>query len=261
MNRSGPPTGRQILPPTGTRLRRNEVHLWCVSLDRSLSALADLRQTLTQEETSRATRYFAARDRDRFVVSRAFLRKILSRYLDAKPEQVQFRYGSHGKPALVAGRGGHAIRFNLAHSHNLALYTVARERRVGVDLERVRPISDAERIAERFFCRQEYASIRALPRGVRQQAFYHYWTCKEALAKATGYGLSLELDQVEVSLAPGEPVRLLQIGGDEHEASRWRLYVLTPAPGYIGALAVEGHAWRLAGWRWPEWMGEAGEQE
>jgi 4'-phosphopantetheinyl transferase len=84
------------------------------------------------------------------------------------------------------------------------------------------------------------------------QAFFHCWTRKEAYIKARGEGLSLPLDQFDVSLVPGEPAAVLGIRQDPSEASRWSLQELDPAPGYAAALAVEAHGLHLACWQWPQ---------
>ncbi|MGD1216752.1 MAG: 4'-phosphopantetheinyl transferase superfamily protein, partial [Terriglobales bacterium] len=106
-------------------------------------------------------------------------------------------------------------------------------------------------IAERFFSRREVAMLRTLPTDVQQQAFFRCWTCKEAYIKARGEGLSLPLDQFDVSLVPGEPAAVLGTQRDPSEASRWSLQELTPASGYAAAIAVKGHGWRLTCWQWP----------
>jgi 4'-phosphopantetheinyl transferase len=80
--------------------------------------------------------------------------------------------------------------------------------------------------------------------------FFHCWTCKEAYIKARGEGLSLPLDRFQVVLILGEAAPLLSLDGDPQEASRWSLRKLTPAPGYVAALAVEGQGWRLAQWHY-----------
>jgi 4'-phosphopantetheinyl transferase len=64
--------------------------------------------------------------------------------------------------------------------------------------------------------------------------------------------LARPLDGFDVSLAPGEPARLLRVDGDPQQACRWCLLALMPAAGYVAALAVEGHGWRLACWEWPD---------
>jgi 4'-phosphopantetheinyl transferase len=144
------------------------------------------------------------------------------------------------------------LRFNVSHSHGLALYAVTRRRKIGIDIERVRPISGPEQLAARFFSAGENAELCALPEHVKHEAFFNCWTRKEAYVKARGEGLSLPLNQFDVSLNPGEPARLLRVERDPQEAARWSLQGLTPAPGYVAALAVEGHGWRLACWEWRE---------
>jgi 4'-phosphopantetheinyl transferase len=84
--------------------------------------------------------------------------------------------------------------------------------------------------------------------------FFNCWTRKEAYIKARGQGLSLPLDQFDVSLTPGEPAALLQTRDLPDEAARWSLWELHPGPGYIAALAVEGCPnWQLMSWQWPEY--------
>ena len=121
-----------------------------------------------------------------------------------------------------------------------------------IDLEYIRSVPDAEEIAARFFSCQENAVFRALPPEQKQAAFFNCWTRKEAYIKAIGDGLAFSLDQFDVSLSPGEPARLLGIKGSSAAAAHWSLQELTPAPGYVAALAVEGHGWSLICWQWPE---------
>ena len=111
---------------------------------------------------------------------------------------------------------GDAIRFNVSHSHGIALYAVTRGREVGIDLERIRSDLAVAEIAERFFSRREIAMLRTLPIEAQRQAFFRCWTRKEAYIKARGEGLSLPLDQFDVSLAPGEPAAVLGTDNQIH---------------------------------------------
>jgi 4'-phosphopantetheinyl transferase len=101
------------------------------------------------------------------------------------------------------------LNFNLSHSAGLALYAFARDQEVGVDVERVRFDIEHEQIAERFFSPYERSVLRSLPAEEKAETFFACWTRKEAFIKAHGEGLSLPLDQFDVSLASGEPARLL----------------------------------------------------
>jgi 4'-phosphopantetheinyl transferase len=121
-----------------------------------------------------------------------------------------------------------------------------------VDVERIRPDVASEKIAKRFFSPREAAMLCRLPGEIQQEAFFACWTRKEAYLKAIGEGITLRLDQFEVSVTPGEPATFLSINGDPKEASFWSLKELNPEPGYVGALAVKGHGWDLRCWRWEE---------
>lgn len=157
--------------------------------------------------------------------------------------------GWHTEGSAVEGRPA-TLSFNLSHSHDLALYAIAGTRAVGVDVELVRPEIAIQHIPEHFFSRSEVAALRSLPLDEQPLAFCQFWTCKEAAAKARGEGLTLSLDHIEVSVEPDTPPRLLRVTGSADEAARWSLYNFVPAPGYVAALAVEGHDWRLAAWDW-----------
>src|ERR1035437_9410190 len=239
-------------PPETLVLGCHEVHVWRATLDRTPSQIQSFLHNLSEDEQARAERFHFQRDREHFIVARGVLRAILGSYLNRAPEDVSFCYSSHGKPALAGESNGDAIRFSVSHSHGVALYAVTRGRAVGIDLERIRFNLAVAEIAERFFSRREVAMLRTLPTEVQRQAFFRCWTRKEAYIKARGEGLSLPLDQFDVSLAPGEPAAVLGTQPDPTEASRWSLQELTPAPGYVAALAVEGHGWRLTCWHWPD---------
>ena len=237
-------------PPPDLALAQDEVHVWRAPLDLAVEQVRALRRTLTLDERERADRFHFPKDRRHFVVARGVLRDILGRTLGEEPDQLRFRYSAFGKPALTHEFGGERLRFSLAHSQGLALYAVTLGREIGIDLEYVRPDLADEQIAERFFSRREVDVLRALEKDVRKLAFFNCWTRKEAYVKARGEGLSLPLDQFDVSLAPGEPAALVSTQGDPQEASRWSLQEIAPGPGYVAALAVQGHAWGLKRWQW-----------
>jgi 4'-phosphopantetheinyl transferase len=237
-------------PPETLVLGCDEVHVWQATLDQNPSQMQSFLHNLAADEQTRAERFYFQRDREHFIAARGVLRAILGGYLNRAPECLSFCYSSYGKPSLAGESGENALRFNVAHSHGVALYAVTRGREVGIDLERIRFDLAVAEIAERFFSRREVAMLRALPTEAQRQAFFRCWTRKEAYIKARGEGLSLPLDQFDVSLAPGEPAAVLGTQPDPSEASRWSLQEVIPVPGYAAALAVAGHGWRLTCWQW-----------
>jgi 4'-phosphopantetheinyl transferase len=238
-------------PPPELSLSSAGVHIWRAALDPAASCVEQLRRTLSADELHRAARFHFPRDRRRFIVARGVLRNILGRYLGVSPVELGFHYSAYGKPAL-ADMAEEGLRFNLSHAHEMALFAVTCGREIGVDIEYLQREIACEEIAERFFSAHERASLHAVSAELKHQAFFNCWTRKEAYIKAHGEGLSLPLDQFDVSLGPGEPAALLATRGDPREALRWSLQALTPGPGYVAAVAVEGQGWHLICWQWRE---------
>lgn len=216
---------------THPELATGDVHVWQASLDVTASQLLLLSGAASPAERERAGRFRLARDRDRFVARRGLLRILIGRYLGSAPETVQLRYGANGKPELAESPLRPALRFNVSHSQGLGLFAFARERRVGIDVEALRPVPEAERIAEHFFSTRERAALRALPAATRLESFLRHWTCKEAYLKATGDGLTGPPDTVDVE-CPANRAGCLRVP----DASRWTLREMSPAAGYVGAL-------------------------
>jgi 4'-phosphopantetheinyl transferase len=218
----------------------DDVHVWRFPLDVDHAALVRLEATLDDVERARANRLRGELLRRRFVVGRGALRTILAGYLGGEPARIALAYGTHGKPSLAEADG---LEFNLAHSGGLGLCAVVSGRAVGVDLEALRPMENAERIIGRYFTPREQAEFLAHAAAGRLSAFYRGWTRKEAFLKATGDGLAASLDSFEVSLGPdpGPPGSLLlRVGADPAAAGRWTLRELDAPPGFAAALAVAG---------------------
>ncbi len=244
---------QQWKSPTGElRLSEHEVHVWQASLNASSSLIRRLQQFLTKEEVARASSFVFERDRHHFIVARGVLRAILSRYLHEGPGYLRFHTNAYGKPSLSRPRIEPQLNFNLAHSHELALYVFTYAREVGIDIEHIRADFDFEELAKHSFSRYEQSILRALPEAAKQQAFFRCWTRKEAYIKAKGKGLSIPLDHFDVSLKPGEPPALISSLEDPQETLRWSFIDLDPCPGYASTLVVEGSEWNLNCWLWQE---------
>jgi 4'-phosphopantetheinyl transferase len=170
---------------------------------------------------------------------RAVLRVILGAYLGVAPSAVTYTVNEFGKPAVIASATCCGLSFNASHSEGVALIAIGRSVRVGVDIERLRPVAEAESIAGRFFARNEAAALLCLPPRDRVQGFYNAWTRKEALVKALGSGLSTPLDAFEVSVRPGEAAAIVRMDIVGEAAQGWRLHHMEPAVGFVGALAVD----------------------
>jgi 4'-phosphopantetheinyl transferase len=235
----------------GAPLVQDEVHVWLADLGNGTECLERFTPVLSEDERERAARFHFRRDAIRWAMSRVVLRSILGRYLCVEPRAVRFQSGPRGKPELAMLEEEH-IQFNASHSDGLGLYAVARTRRVGVDIERVRPLPDFEPIARRMFSPHEQRVLGALPRAEWPAAFFDCWTRKEAYIKAIGDGPAYPLERFSVSLSPDAPAKLEDVQDDPAEAGRWSLAALAAAPGYAAAMAIEGPLPRLLCAQWQE---------
>jgi 4'-phosphopantetheinyl transferase len=224
----------------------NEVHVWRARLEGPLSKAFEL--SLSEDDRARAARFKFEGDRHRFMMARACLRIILGRYIKANAAGLQFDLGPFGKPSLASVKNDLDLRFNLSHSHQLALIAITRGREVGVDVEFMRADFADDEVAEHFFSPAEVKQFVRTPAGSKTRSFFNCWTRKEAYIKARGEGLSHPLDQFDVSFAPDEPPGLLDSRLGAAEVSRWAFEDLSPHPAYAAALTVEGTFSRLLLW-------------
>ena len=226
-------------------LPKDEVHLWQVDLAVVAKAQQRWEEILSADESVRAARFHFAQDRQYFTATRALLRMILGAYMDSDPRKLVFHYSEKEKPSLAPAHSVSTLEFNVSHSGGMALLAFSRERLLGVDVEQLRVDFDHAAIARRFFSEQERHQLAELAPGERFHGFFRCWTRKEAYIKAQGAGLSLPLDQFDVSLRPGEKNALLATRPDPAEAAQWSLREVPVRDGYIAALCVRGGGWHL----------------
>ena len=226
---------------SGPTLPRDEIHVWHQDLSGGGPAMDTFARLLSADEIQRASRFRFANDRNEYVVARGALRVLLGSYRNVPPQDLRFAYSEYGRPYLIGDSPPQALEFNVSHSGGIALLAFAQERKIGIDVEKVRRNFATGEIAERFFSRAERAALRELPQEQRHEAFFRCWTRKEAFIKALGEGLSHPLDQFDVSLAPGAPAAILSTRPDAREATRWMLWNIEAPVDYAAALAAESN--------------------
>lgn len=205
--------------------------LWRVDLDAPPEPV-DV-ACLSETEWERARRFVFRRDRERFIAAHAALRRILAIRTGTSAALLDFKQGDFGKPSL-AGYAG--IHFNLSHSQAAALIAVNEGAEIGVDIELLRPMPDAERLAATCFTPCEIRALQGLPDDARERAFLVGWTRKEACLKALGLGLSANLQALEVGLDSVESeIEYVDAEG----INRLRVTPIDVGSGAVGALAFE----------------------
>lgn len=233
-----------LSPPEAIELKDNEVHVWWVNAGSEDIPQDLLAVSLSEDERERAARFKFAKDRRLHVAAHAALRSLLADYLRVAAGEIQFVSGAHGKPALAPPLAASGLEFNLSHSHEVALVAVARQRAVGVDVEFVKRNFSFDELARRFFTTKEVGALFELPQPLQREAFFKCWTSKEAFLKAKGTGLSGKLDEVGITLANDQEVRI------NARVPGWSLTGLTPCVEYEGALVIQGDPRQIRCYRW-----------
>ena len=226
----------------------DEVHVWRIDLAAGAGSPAAA-TLLSSDERERAARLLCEHKRTRFIAGRSALRRLLGQYLDKAPQTLVFRYGPHGKPALVTGASETILTFNFSHSEDLALLAVATGREVGIDIEyRHRDISVAP-FARHILSENEAAALQRLPEEQHQQALLAAWTRKEAYVKALGEGLARSLKSFSAGIAVDEPAvrRLEDANGEPHT---WTFTPLAVHPDYLACVAAPGSDWTPRCFEW-----------
>lgn len=200
---------------------------------------------LSDDERVRAARFVRARDRRRFARCRAALREILGALLGQSPAMVRFRAVGQGKPALdleamgmnIVNRSP-SLLFNVSHSSELALIGVCGGHEIGVDLECIKPVSEAERIVDSFFTPAERAEFAAIPEPQKAVAFFRGWTRKEAVLKGIGTGLAGLSAYHETGFGTAELPPHFVPASPPPGLTEWRLWEAAPRPGFVATVAV-----------------------
>lgn len=216
-------------------LPNDTVHVWRRSLVVSPIALQCATTKLSGEERERASRFRAELARQAFILTRSTLRVLLAEYLGESPQSIQFRFTKYGKPLLDERFDLH---FNVSHTEGLALLAFVQKRKIGIDVEKIRPQPDALKLARRFFSESEREQLEVLREHELSPAFFRCWSRKEAYIKARGEGLSHPLNQFDVSVE-AEPGRILVAARpNPTEAQRWLLRDVPVLPHYVATVAV-----------------------
>jgi len=182
------------LPP----LRADQVHVWGVHIPRVRSRLDVMGSVLCEAELEKAARFHGSADRETSIVSRSALRILLSGYSGIPADKIEFAYSANGKPAACDSD----LNFNVSHSGDWIVVAIGRDRKIGVDVERIRSDVDIAAISRRYYSSGEREYMDQSEDACT--AFFHIWSRKEAYIKARGSALFRELSAFSIPLADGE---------------------------------------------------------
>lgn len=230
------PSPEWVVPSAPPSLPPQHCHVWWAEPAQARDAHLRL---LDAGERGRRDRLVRAADRARFTVGCALLRLVIAELTGIAPDAVELDRSCpdcdrpHGKPKP---RQAADLECSVSHSGDRVAVAVTYGARIGVDVEQVDPDVD-DRLADRVLTAVEIAALAHMQPARRAWGFSTYWTRKEAVLKAAGFGLRVAPDQVTVS-APADQPRLLEAGDPALAGSALTLYALHAGEGYAAALAA-----------------------
>jgi 4'-phosphopantetheinyl transferase len=233
-------------------LTKHGIHVWHATLAATPENLAGAAEMLPAAEREKTALVTSQAQRARLTLSRAWVRGILSKYLNRPAPDITIRRSPKGKPQVVAeGETQAPLQFSVSHSADHMLVAVTRSDDVGVDLERMTRLADVERIAARFFARGEHDALMALPAEQRADAFFRAWVRKESVVKALGTGIAAAFDAFTVSLSNDaqQEIDVTGITG----VDRQRLWVQLLDIGRVDYLAAVAYAHPDSRVEYAEW--------
>lgn len=236
----GPPSASCAVLPEPLALPPGRIDLWVALLDEEADSglTGHFARISTEEERRQQGKFHFAKDRYRYLVTRLLVRYTLSRYAPTRPEAWQFAANDFGRPFIAnpdpVARG---LEFNLSHSQRMVILGVARDCRIGVDVEDL-PRRAPLDIADRFFSPSEVRQLQSLPSAARAGRFFDFWTLKESYVKAHGQGLSLPLDRFGFELAAGHDIRAYFDSGLDDTPENWVFWQWHPTADSVAALCA-----------------------
>lgn len=186
-------------------LNQNDVHIWITvpQIIANLDILNSYRDLLSSDELIRVDRYKFEKDRNNALITRAFVRDLLSKYSGIKAKELVFETGVNGKPELK--NSSIPIKFNLSHTKDMIICAITLNNNIGCDVENIHRKIDVKSIAKRYFGENEYKDILSQPEELQKARFFKFWTLKEAFVKSTGDGLAKDLSDITFTIgAPTE---------------------------------------------------------
>ena len=218
----------------------NAVHIDLVDTANAaaLAKLDSYKALMSIDEHERMLRLVFDRDRRAFLITRALVRTMLSRYAAVKPTDWRFIENVHGRPEILDRPSGTPdLRFNISHTDGLIACAVTIGREVGVDVEHIGRHLHYD-VPGRFFAPDEVTDLRNLPVEDQQKVFFDYWTLKEAYIKARGFGLALPLGDFAFKLNPPGPPAITFEPSLDDDPSTWQFMQDWPTPQHRLGLAV-----------------------
>lgn len=228
-------------------LEHGHIDIWRSVINLPKQQLEEFHASLSEEERARAGRFTFPDKFEEYVVTRGLLRQALAQVLGNSADSFQFDYTREKKPYLDRRFKDQQISLNVSHSHGLALVALSLDRKLGIDVEKIREDVEYEKLARRFFSEAENKEFEKY-QGEKTRAFFATWTRKEAFVKAVGKGIAYGLSEFDVNIDPDAAPRMLRSGWQEDDLNNWHMATLDCAEGYMATVISDRSEFGLRLW-------------
>jgi len=208
------------------------VDIWLWNNADQVAQADDLFKTLNREECARRDRQFSSEKGVLWAIARANVRARLGAITGQPANELVFEENAYGKPNLA----GRTLSFSISHDGAWTALAVCAAAPVGIDIEAVQTLQREEMDWPLSAVEKQHLAQVApvdLP-----QAFFRYWTLKEAFIKALGLGVSFPLHDFDMSPF-GEAPSLLRVKGDAAAVRDWTFEAHEIRPNQRFAVAVK----------------------
>ncbi|HET6346902.1 MAG TPA: 4'-phosphopantetheinyl transferase superfamily protein [Myxococcota bacterium] len=225
--------------PATDAIDATEVHLWHCGTEvlQQPGIQAACEALLLPDERQQWRRFLVAHAAESYLLTRAMMRTVLSRYAPVAPLAWTFRRNAHGRPEISGPTLDLPLRFNLSNTRGLVVCGVTAGWDLGVDVENLDRKPSIE-VADNHFAPEEVRALRSLPREAQSERFLTYWTLKEAYIKARGLGLAIPLQDFALTLSATAAPTVAFSGSLNDDPAAWQFGLAAPAPRYLAAVAV-----------------------
>lgn len=220
-------------------LSDDHIDIWLVQPSKITDSqlLGQYFSLITPAEQARVKRYIRKSDQHSALITRAFVRCVLSQYNAVAPQEWQFGRGFNGKPFIETPRV--SLEFNLSHADNMIVCAVTKSHQLGIDVEYIKRRSDTYKLAPRYFSPKEVDALSALPHHCQPNHFYDYWTLKESYIKACGDGLAIPLNHFGFDLRERHNIRLEFSPQRNDHGDNWQSWLFDASCDHRMALTIK----------------------
>ena len=252
---------------------KNEVHIWKIKIPFHLFDGVDInidstknrpyilydnkllnlfRKVINEEEIKSSIRFYRISDQIRSISTRYVLKKLISDYIKLNPSFIQFFYNEYSKPFLCQSVNPISLQFNVTHAGDYIALAFTRDTQIGIDIELHDYKIDKQSLVRHVFSEDEELKWQKLSEIDKIKSFYHVWSCKEAILKGIGVGLSYMPINISLEINPNKQPVLFHLKdcNFENDFSSWDLCDFHIQNNYSAIFAIRKKEYRTTFYEW-----------